>query len=108
MISNSNGKFVIVLHETILIEFLLALIFQFLTVSPMDWPLPRTALFGPIGTGSFEITEHSKKCQTLKKVLVIFSSISCEQVNPAHRSPASRQEDRSSKNPCEVWTGSYR
>ena len=97
------------LHETILIEFLLALNFQFLTVSPMDWPLPRTALFGPIGTGSFEITEHSKKMRNLtKKVLVIFSSISCEQVNPAHRGPASRQEDWGSKNPCEVWTGSYR
>ena len=73
MISNSNGKFVIVLHETILIEFLLALIFQFLTVSPMDWPLPRTALFGPIGTGYFEITEHSKKCQTFKKCLLYYS-----------------------------------
>ena len=39
----------------------------------MDWPLPRTALFGPIGTGSFEITEHSKKCQTFKKCLLYYS-----------------------------------
>ena len=39
----------------------------------MDWPLPRTALFGPIGTGSFVITEHSKKnvkLATTKKCLL--------------------------------------
>ena len=39
----------------------------------MDWPLPRTALFGPIGTGSFEITKHSKKCETLTKKCLLYS-----------------------------------
>ena len=41
----------------------------------MDWPLPRTALFGLIGTGSFEITEHSMmpKINLQKKKCLLYS-----------------------------------